>query len=234
MILGNVAMVAVDLNLTAKPPKEVVHVMSITPARSASNETTATTTPGWVIVQSDLTTSITTMLAGNLIEPRKDDRHKLNGRIEKLNAGYRATIQAYADYLRDEPGMTQHQAAERLRRIDEAWWDLLRNEYYGTNLYDTFQRDFQSTYEKTQVVRRINNVLELKLATDHQNWRWAAEICRYDRRIGGWPVEVYYLQKLGAPGKALIAQRTSERYWTALKSSVLSIGPDFHWPRMDE
>jgi len=68
----------------------------------------------------------------------------------------------------------------------------------------------------------------LDFLVTNELWIDAAHWCRV-RRLG-WDQEVYYLRQGGAEGRSLLAWRSNERLYKAGKRSLLSLGPDFHWP----
>lgn len=235
LVLGNVGFVVFDVNRSVEPPVQESRSLTITIVASSPNANPTTETVVAVIVsESDRNTSISMNLDGFFVKPVENDRFQLNAKIEKINAAYRKTMMDFAAYIKDEPGLSRNEARERLYRIHNDWWKSFREDYLNSSLYGTYATPESHQYASNKI-DEINNIfccLNLKLAVKYQDWFSAANVCMEARY--GWPAEVYYYQKMGARGKAIILERRSRRYWHCLKSSLMSIGPDFHWPRLED
>lgn len=225
LVLGNVGLILVNINQTSQPPAQADQALKIAIVSGEPDAQATASLPRVIISQSDLKTSTTKALDGAFVEPpRFQVSEPTQKNIDAINAIYVQTVRAYEVYQRDLPGLSYTEASERLGKIYFGWWDSVRTHYFGEPGLTS-----GGGMDKIEVLDDIYNRLSLDLAVKNNDWLRASTVCRYAH--WGWSAEVYYLQKAGKPGNYIIATRTSERYWIAMKRSLMSVGPGFHWPQ---
>lgn len=70
----------------------------------------------------------------------------------------------------------------------------------------------------------------VELLIQRGRYREASYWCQVGRL--GWEREVYYLRQGGAGGRSVLARRSAQRLFKALRDSVLTLGPNFQPPQM--
>lgn len=233
LVVGNVSLVIYEINRTDPHPdlKPVLLVEAVPesapvqpkPAAAELSTNTADVRP------SDAGSTVTVVLMPDLIHLGPTDLpESVDQDVKDLNACYSDTIKKLAACQKELPSLSYKEGIDKLQRCMLEWGDVVFAKYHRgdsrirTPLADGPIRLLHDTYDR----------LMLDFAVKHQKWYEAASIVR-QRRMG-WPTEVYYLKKMGDPGRRIIAMRTSQRYWEAISYSVRSIGPNFHLPRLED
>ncbi len=223
VVLFNVGFVVVEINRTVPAPK-LESPFKFTTAKSSDVKTSSTPTRA-KIAFFDRYTSKTIDLDGPCLDAKTTVNETTAENIRAVNEGYMRTLQAYMAYLQDEPGLDYIQAQKKLNEIVGGWVDVSIVYVSDPTLPPMENARFIA-------VNELYYQLSLKKAVKHEQWYAAGILCHSDRR--SWEEQVYYFQKAGKPGKYAIAMFMSQRYWNALSRSIRSIGPDFHWPRLED
>lgn len=156
--------------------------------------------------------------------------------IEKaraINAQYANAVRMLRAYLQQREKLDYATAHKMLmvdghtldidRALERDFNDLLQREPYHNGAW------FDQMYAAEGVDQ---DELMLDLFVRHQRWIDASNVSMLHRR--SWDDQVYYLRQAGSRGQMILAFRSTGRIYYALKGSLFSIGPNFHWPRMPD
>jgi hypothetical protein len=126
--------------------------------------------------------------------------------IRELNQRYIKLMIDYHNYLERAAGLNFEDAQNAISKLVDNCIAI------NVLIYHISQKDKSENFSKWARQIPFSEILrDLEIDNDlrHAQWLKAAQ---YYRNYGNWDNEVYYLRKLGAPGQAMITERTVSRF----------------------